>query len=175
MSELYDKIVSERGRLENLMAKIPGFRGYVEGAERRKADRLLRNHIAGEIDQIVKRFNRLQNKMLDQGGLKYMSDSREVKSKIQAYRDDVQTAAPKYSGLFAEIKIGPEELDRIYSFDEAQMRYVDEINNQVDGLDNAIKTDVGIEDALDSIRDITDEAREAFDLRDNVILGLNEK
>ena len=69
MSELYDKIVNERGSLEGLVAKIPGFRGYQEGAARRKADTMLRDHISGQVDGLVTKFVRVEKRILDSGGL----------------------------------------------------------------------------------------------------------
>ena len=55
MSELYDQIVSQRGSMQRLLARIPGFRGYQDKAERRNADMMLRDHIAGELAKRVKR------------------------------------------------------------------------------------------------------------------------
>ena len=46
MSDLYDQIVSQRGQFERLIARIPGFRGYVDKGARRTADRMLRDQIA---------------------------------------------------------------------------------------------------------------------------------
>ena len=59
-SELYNQIMSQKGSFENLVMKIPGFKGYQEKQARRTADRMLRDHLAGEIDNHIKRFGRLQ-------------------------------------------------------------------------------------------------------------------
>src|SRR5690606_1293764 len=64
-SELYEQIVSQRGSLESLAAKIPGFKGYQEKQARRTADRLLRERLASEIDTHLNRFGRIQNDLLD--------------------------------------------------------------------------------------------------------------
>jgi len=175
MSDLYNKIVSERGSLERLVAKIPGFRGYQEGAARRQADTMIRDHIASEVDDLVRKFNRLEKRILDGGGLKYMSKTREVKTKIQAYRDRIKTAPPKWSGMFAQVKVSPEDLEKIYAFDEAQMRYVDDIAEKIDAIENAFKADVDIEDALYDLEDKAAEANEAFQMRDDVLLDLDRK
>lgn len=173
-SELYEQIVSQRGSLENLVAKIPGFKGYHEKQARRTADRLLREHLVSEINQHITRFGRIQNKLLDGGkGLRYMSRAREVKSKMQAYRDEVGTAAPKYSGMFAQIKITEDTLDRIYAFDEAQLRFVLQFKTALDELENAVESGEGIEDALDKVYDVAATASDAFALRDDEIYNLD--
>src|SRR5262245_37819173 len=105
-SELYNQIVSQRGSLDNLIARLPGFKGYHEKEARRAADRLLREHLGSEVEKHISRYNKIQNDLLDGGkGLKFMTRAREVKAEIQAYHDRVVTAAPKYSGMFEQIKI----------------------------------------------------------------------
>lgn len=174
-SELYNQIVSQRGSLENLIAKIPGFKGYHEKQARRTADRLLRDQLATEIDAHINRFGRLQNTLLDGGaGLKYMTRAREVKSKLQAYRDVVATAAPKYSAMWAEIKIDEAMLDRIYAFDEAQFRFLTQFETALNELDAAVKSGEGIEPTLDKVYDVAATAMDAFELRDGEILNIGK-
>lgn len=172
-SELYEKIVSRRGRLESIIARIPGFKGYQEKQARRTADRLIREHIAAELDKRIARLIRAEKRILDNGGLKYMSETRSAKTKLQTYRDRVQTAAPKYDGMWAQIKIGNDELDRIYAFDEAQLQYLQDIDMVLDGIEDAIKTPEGLTDAIDSFVNIVTEADDAFKLRDDVILDFD--
>ena len=175
-SELYDQIVSQRGSLENLIGKIPGFKGYQEKQARRTADRLLRERLASEIETHINRFGRIQNELLDGGkGLKYMTRAREVKSKLQAYHDVVATAAPKYSAMFDEIKINEETLDRIYAFDEAQFRFLTQFEKALDDLQASANSDEGIESVLEKVYNVATTAIDAFNLRDNEIVSIGAK
>ncbi len=174
MSDLYDQIVGQRGTLEKIVARIPGFRGYQDSQARRKADRMLRDHIAEQLDQRVDHMVRIERTMLDKGGLAHMSRTREVKTKMQTYRDRVKTAAPKYSGLFSSMKIGAEELEKIYSFDESQIRYADRLTDALNGLEQAVAADEGVEEALSALYDVAVEANEAFSLREDVLTNLNK-
>ncbi|MGJ3238963.1 MAG: hypothetical protein ACFE0Q_09695 [Anaerolineae bacterium] len=172
-SDLYHQIMSQKGSLENLVMKLPGFKGYQEKQARRTADRLLRDHLASEIDRHLKRFGRLQNKLLDGGkGLSYMTRAREVKSKMEAYHGKIQTAAPKYSSMWEQIKITEEHLDRIYAFDEAQFRFLLQFETALDDLENVINSGEGIEDSLETIYDVASNASDAFDLRDDEIINI---
>lgn len=174
-SELYNQIVSQRGSLENLVAKIPGFKGYHEKQARRSADRLLRDHLVSEVDKHIKHYNRLQNDLLDGGkGLAHMSRAREVKSKMQAYRDKVATAAPKYSAMWAQIKITEETLDRIYAFDEAQFRFLLQFEVALGEFETAINDGEGVKDAMEKVYDVAVTASDAFDMRDDEILNLGK-
>jgi hypothetical protein len=173
MTDLYDKIISQKGSFEQLLAKIPGFRGYQEMQARRQADTLLRRYLGGRLEQVVRRFSRLENDILDGGkGLRYMTRTREVKSKLQAYTDIINTANPKYSGMWDSIKIDEAALDRIYAFDEAQVRYIDDLERKVDALSDALKSD-DFSQELESLFDTAVEAIDAFALRDDEILQLD--
>lgn len=175
-SELYEKIVSQRGMLESLVAKIPGFRGYHEKNARRQADTLLRNYIAGRIDDIVRTFTRVENLILGDGkGLSHMSKTREVKSRLQSYRDRVATANPRYSGMFEAIKIGNDELDRLYAFDEAQLSYVEELEMNVGILQKTVQNGEEFSAALDAVLDSVETAIQVFGLRDDQILQLGSE
>ncbi len=176
MSTLYDQIVSRRGKIEDLMARIPGFKGYQEKQARRTADRMLRDYLAEQIDRRISRFNRLEKSVLDKVGFGFSNKMRDAKTRLQLYRDKIQTAAPKYDGMWAQMKIDASDLDKIYSFDEAQIRYVDQFDAALDTVEQAI--DAGdkdaLTDAIEQFHSLSSEAIEAFALRDEVLTGLSK-
>jgi hypothetical protein len=174
MSDLYDKIISQRGGFENLVAKIPGFRGYLDNKARRAADRLVRDHIADEYSARIDRFSDIEKTVLDGGGLASMSKTAAVKANLQHFRDLVKTAAPGYSGAFEQIKIMPDDLEKIYSFDEAMIRYVDQLDAALNTLDTAAASKTGIDEALAGVDKVTAEAEQAFSLRDDVLTQLSK-
>lgn len=174
MSDLYDKIVSQRGSLERLFARIPGFRGYQDKAARREADRMLRDHIAAEIAKRINRLVQIEKSLLGSGGLSYMTKTRNVKDRLQLYHDRVKAAAPGYSAMWAANKIGSEELEKIYSFDEAQIRYVDQFDSALDQLQQAVSSKGEIDAALSELDTIAMEANNAFGLREDVLTNLDK-
>jgi hypothetical protein len=176
MSELYERIISNRGSLQRLVARIPGFKGYMDRGARRSADRMLRDHIADLLSQRVNRLVEIEKKLLDSGGLSYMSETRSAKTKLQHFRDRVKAAAPGYSGFFEKIKVGEEELEKLYSFDEAQVRYVEQFDEALkklaDSLNSSNKSD--IDQAIAALDQLTIEANEAFSLREDVLTQLDK-
>ena len=173
MSELYDQIVGQRGTLENIVASIPGFKGYQDKQARRTADRMLREHLAQLIQQRHDRFIRIEKLILDNGGMKYMPRTRNAKSVLQRYRDNIELAMPKYDGMWAQMKIGAEELEKIYAFDEAQMRYLDTIDGVLDEMQNSASGE-GLDSAIMNFETTLHEAIDAFALRDDVLTNLNQ-
>lgn len=175
MTDLYEKIVSERGKLEQIVARIPGFQGYQEKQARRKADRMLRDYIAEQLDQVIRRYERQETQLLKiPGGLAMMSDSRRTKDQIKSFRDRVKTAAPGYSAMWASIKMDEEKLASLYAFDESQIRFVDRLNAAIDELESAIKAQEEIATHIQNVYDIAVEANDAFSLRNDVILNLEK-
>jgi len=174
MSELYDQIINQRGGFENLVAKIPGFRGYLDNKARREADRMIRDHLADQFTARVNRFIDIEQSLLDNGGLPYMSKTNAVKTNLQHFRDRIKTAAPGYSGFFEQVKVMPEDLEAIYSFDEAMIRYVDQFDAALNTLAGAASSKTGVEDALAALDKLTTEANRAFNMRDDVLTQLSK-
>jgi len=174
MSDLYEQIASQRGGFENLIMRIPGFRGYLDKAQRRTADRMLRDFIAGELTTRIQRITAIETALLDNGGLQYMSETRSAKDKLQTFRDRVAAAAPGYSGFMASIKIDSEALDRLYAFDEAQLRYIDRLDEAIANLQAAADQNDGITAAVRALDQIAVEANEAFRLREDVLTNLSK-
>lgn len=175
MSDLYERIVGQRGTFERVLGWIPGFKGYLDKGYRRDADRMIRDYVAGELTKCVARLVELERRILDlDGGLMMMSDTNSVKTKLQTFRDRVQAAAPGYSGFMESVKIGAEELERIYAFDEAQIRFAHGMNEGLDALDAAIASGTGIREVIQRLDRLTVEANTAFSLRDQVITQIDK-
>ncbi len=174
MSDLSDRIVGDRGSLEGLLARIPGFRGYMDKGNRRAADRMVREYLAGQLAAQINRLAQIERQVLDSGGLSYMSKTNSAKTKLQTYHDRVLAAMPGYAGLDDAVKIQEEELDRLYAFDEAQVRFVDQIKAAVDGLEAAAIANNGLDEAIRALDSATIEANEAFTLRGDVILQIGK-
>ncbi|HVU12542.1 MAG TPA: hypothetical protein VHD90_14765 [Phototrophicaceae bacterium] len=174
MSDLYNQIVGERGSLENLMARMPGFSGYMDKAARRTADRMVRDHIADLLTQRINRYISIQKRVLDNGGLSSMGKMQNELIKFQTLRDRVKAAAPGYSGFGEAIKVGSEELERLYSFDEALIRYADKFDEALNTLDQNVTANEGVDSALAKLDTLIDEASQAFSLREDVLTNLSK-
>ncbi|PJF41658.1 MAG: hypothetical protein D6737_03900 [Chloroflexi bacterium] len=172
MSDLYNQIVDDRGSLERLVARIPGFNGYMERSARRTADRLLRDYIASQMALRIKRFASLEKQLLDAGHMNLMSKTRRIKSRMQTYHDKIKTAAPKHSGFFEKVKIGADELERIYRFDEAQIHHVEQFDPVLEQMEAAIRASADIEAVLTEFDALCDDVDKAFAQREDVIIQL---
>ncbi|MDX2138376.1 MAG: hypothetical protein SF123_09805 [Chloroflexota bacterium] len=176
MSELYDRIIAERGAMPKIVERIPGFAGYLDLAARRAADRMIREHVAGEIGQRIQRLIASQKRLLDrEGGLTYMSAMESARVQWQTFHDRVVSAAPGYSGFFALNRIDAHDLESIYSFDEALIRYTEQFDGALATLDEAIAAEGDVRSAIQGLEKLAVEANEALSLRENVITGVTNK
>ncbi|WP_119072891.1 hypothetical protein [Aggregatilinea lenta] len=172
MNDLYSRIVSQRGSLERLGARLPGFGGYMDMSARRQADRIIREQVAAELTQQINRLPAIEKQLLDAGGLQHMSETRSAKIKMQTFIDRVATAAPGYSGFYDAIKVTAEDLAVVYAFDEALLRYGDAFQEKLDALGQAASSGEGIKEAIAELDRVTIEANDAFSLREKTLSGL---
>lgn len=172
MDDLYEKLRKQRRGFAWLAGKMPGFKGYMEHTTRRTADRHLRDHIAAQFKQLRDEYVNIEKNLVKAGGLSYMSTSKSVKTKFQTLIDRIATDAPGYSGFLAANRITPDDLENIYIFDEAMVRYTEQIGDLISTFRDAVRDKNGIPEALDNLDTVMVEANAAYDLRDDVVKGI---
>ncbi|MEP7285146.1 MAG: hypothetical protein ABI947_05185 [Chloroflexota bacterium] len=173
MTDLYNRIVGQRSSFENLMLKVPGYRGYKEAMDRRAADRMMRDHIVKLLKEQMNHLVDVEKKILTAGGLSQASKTHEAKLKFQTFIDRVNTATPGYAGFFDAKKIGEEELDMLYKFDTALLAYTDKFKAAIDALETAAGESAALPGAISALEALGTEANSAYALRDNVLTGIS--
>lgn len=159
MSDLVERVTGDMNVLQKIVSKIPGFSGYVDLTNRRSADKLLRETIASHFEGLWQRLSSIQNDLIREGGLEYMSKIESASIKLRQFIDRVRTASYGYAGFFDAVKIKQEELDRVYQYDLALLTLEEEVGHAIDNLEAAIGTD----GMPASIRDLTKKAQACLD------------
>ncbi len=171
MGELYEKIVSERGGFEKILSRIPIYGGYKDAMARRQADSILREHIADKLTAEQMRLNDIAEDLAQAGNIKAMRPIREIDTRLRTLIDRIETAAQGYSGWFDPIKIGPEELEKLYAFDEAMLQYVERIGYSINAVESAVAKEEGVAEALKTVEKNVKEAAQVFSMRGDEING----
>ncbi|NDJ75886.1 MAG: hypothetical protein GYB65_06480 [Chloroflexi bacterium] len=172
MEDLYTRIIRQRGPTEKLFKRLPGFGGYMEMTARRQADRLMREHVAEQMKMALNRLVEVEKLLLDEGGLKYMSKTRSIKTKFQTLIDRIATDSPGYSGFFDAVKVDADDLAVVYAFDEAMLNYMEMFRSKIDALQQAALSGEGVTEVIRELDVMTLEANDAYSLRDNVLKGI---
>ena len=168
--DLREKATEALGGLEQLVAKVPGYKGYKEKEMRREADRLLREQLARQFEEQRRRIPDLQKQLISSGQIGFLDDLESGGMKLQFLIDRLKTANYGYAGFFDAIKVKEEQLDALYEFDNALM---DEVPNVASGINQVSETLAAKEGVAEAIADLVSTIQginDMFSKRQDVIL-----
>ena len=170
MADIYDRVEGELSSVERLINAIPGWSGYQQRQKRRQADKLLRETLADKLNGQRRRMDSAQKKLLSRGRLDLVGTMESAVTQLKTFTDRVRFASYGYAGLFDAVKIREAELKQLYDFDAALFDYVERLDTANDHLHRAIAEEEGLEETIDVIQEIVQEANSAFDRRQRLVL-----
>lgn len=171
MGDVYEKVKDSRNLFQKLGSKIPGWKGYQERQERRKADQLMRQTLAEKLAGQRKRLDVAQKDLIQAGKIEFVDDIGSAVTQLQTFADRVRLATYGYAGLFDAVKVNQEELEQLYAFDMALFEYVDRLDAANDRLREAISVGDDVSGVIRIIQDICREANSTFDEREHALVG----
>ncbi len=171
MGDIFEKVTGDRTGLEKLLDVIPGWGGYQERQNRRKADQVLRQTLAEKLAIQRRNLDEAQKELINHGKIEWVDDIGSAVTQLQTFMDRVRTASYGYSGMFDAVRINQEELERVYNFDAALFDYVERLETATKHLRSAIQAGEALDEVVRIIREICREANAVFDQREHVILG----
>lgn len=172
MSDIFDKVVGDQDFIKKILAKIPGFKGYIERGDRRMSDKLLRESVANEFEILYQRISGLQRDLISTGGLAFIDDLEASAIKLRQFIDRVRTASYGYAGIFDAIKIKEDELAQVYEYDATLLELSDEVTRAIDNVEASMGTD-GLPAAIKHLTSIAQQCVDAFNKRSEVMKGIN--
>jgi len=171
MGDIYEKVKDSRTALEKLTDFIPGWSGYQERQNRRKADQLMRQTLAEKLAGQRRNLDVAQKELINHGRIDLVDDVGSAVTQLQTFLDRIRTASYGYSGMFDAARINQDELEQIYNFDAALFEYVERLDVATSRLREAISIGEGLIETIRIIQDICREANSTFDQREHLILG----
>lgn len=172
MSDIFDKVVSQQDAIRKLLGKIPGFSGYFERENRRSSDKVLRDMVAKQFEEVWSRISRLQRDLISQGAIYAIDDLEAAAVLIRQVIDRVQKTSYGYSGFFDAVKINEKELELLYNYDLAMLDNVDAASKAVDTVETSIGTD-GLPAAILNLTSVAEQCVAMFNKRAEVITTSN--
>ena len=169
--QIYGKVTEDMDPFKKILNKVPGFAGYIERQKRRDSDKMLREYLFDQFRELESRVSRLQRDFISQGEIQYVDDLDATAIKLRTFADRIKTAARGYSGLFDAVNVNEAELTQIYEYDAAMLNLVDEVSRAIDNVESSIGTE-GLPAALRHLETEAEECVQAFNNRENVILGI---
>ena len=168
MSDIFEKVSGEQDFIKKILAKIPGFKGYIERGDRRMSDKLLREQIANEFETLYSRISGLQRDLISQGGIAYVDDMEAAAIKLRQFIDRVKTASYGYAGIFDALKIKEDKLALVYEYDAALLGLSDQVSSAIDNVEASMGTD-GLDAAIRHLVTVSQQCVDAFNKRSEVM------
>lgn len=159
-----------RTPLDNLLMKLPGFKGYMEYRERYASDRMVRTHMAdaliackGEIDAVAKRLGQ-------KGNLAILPELNTINEVLEKHVKTVQAADFGASSSFsaAQAKFSGADQDRLIEYDNSLLANVETIRAAVQKLATAERIDAA---GIGEVLRILKEFERVFTDRQHVLMG----
>lgn len=173
MTDLFNKIRADRTPMQRLMAHLPGFHGYQASTDRRAADRMIRDHVVAGLKGQMSALVATQKTILSSpNGLASMSKLHDIQSQFQVFIDRVGAAMPGYAGFYDAIKVHPDDIQKLYTFDAALVEYVDQFKTAIGALQTAATSNEGLDAAVGGLQSLISEANATFNQRESVITGI---
>jgi len=170
MSDLFDRVLKDQDIIKKLIGKIPGFDGYIERANRRMTDKIVREQIANTFEELWQRLSGLQVDFINQGEIKYVDDLEAAAIKLRQFIECIRTAAYGYSGFFDAVKVKEADLERVYKYDLALFDLSEEVSRGIDNIEESIGTD-GLPAAIRNVVTLAKKCLKDFEKRSEVMMA----
>lgn len=164
-----------KGGFEELVGKVPGYKGYKDKELRRQADKLLRGKIADELDAQRRRLAEQQMELIHAGLIEYTDDLDRAVIKIQTLVDRVRTASYGYRGFFDAVKVKEEQLDALYAFDTELLTGVPAIASGIDSVSTSIESGESIPQTIKALVKTATQMNEQFSKREEAIYQIAQE
>lgn len=116
MDEAMEQARRARNLVERLGARIPGFAGYLQRELRRDMDERVRRHLAAQLDRARREVAAVVADLPLQAG-ELLERLGRLEKELDGLAQRLRAAGAGYAGLFDALKVGEDELVRLYQLD----------------------------------------------------------
>ena len=117
MPDLRERIQDDENAFQRLLEAIPGFDGYREREIRRTADKLVRDQLVAELDDVRDALKGTVAAWAQASRLSELPEIDRISQLLGKVRDNIRFADYGYTGFFDAVKIREDQLDRLYEYD----------------------------------------------------------
>ena len=160
---------TSRGKIESILRKIPGFKGYLEKEYRRDSDALQRTWLADRLQRSKKSLDVYGRTLVAANKLQPLTQIDNFKSRLDKSISRIRGAMQGYSGFFDLVDVNESVLDRVYENDVKTMDAVDTLAATIEKLETASADTAQPMTELNSQLAVVDQA---IDHRQDILKGL---
>ena len=159
----------DRGVIESILGKIPGFKGYLEKSYRRDSDRLQREWLADRLQRSKQGLNNYASALTNAGKLDQLPAIEQLRSRLDRLISRLRGSVSGYSGFFDFVQVKTDDLDDVYAHDQVMMEETELLASELENLpQNHGPASEVVPDLLNRIADLESKV----DKREDMLRGL---
>jgi len=158
----------DRNFVEDILRRVPGFRGYLEKEYRRSSDDLQRDWLADRLQRAKRAIDDVSRPLADAGRIDALPRLDRVRGRLDRLIGRIRGAVQGYSGFFDLVRVDERLLEQVYEHDIALAEQVDALAQAVEELP---PDDPSMDDRLPNILRLLDDAEHRWDAREDLLKG----
>lgn len=162
---------AKRGAFEEILRKIPGFRGYLEKEYRRDSDRLQRQHVAELLEKSKRSLDDMARPLVDARDLDLLPKFDRLRGRLDKLLARVKGAVGGYSGMFDLVKVDEAMLERVYEHDRSVGEAAARLNAEIERLE---AEPMSMDERLNAIERTIEGVDKQWSERDRILSGLGD-
>jgi len=159
-----------RGFLEQLLRKVPGFKGYLEKEYRRESDALQRQLLADRLQRSKKGLDDYARKLVDAVQIMEIPQCDRLRAKLDKLIGRIRGAMQGYSGMFDLVTINEAVLDKVYEFD---VKLLDQVESLATSVEQLATTTARPSEVLPGVMSQVDSIEQHWDQRHDILKGVD--
>ena len=156
-------------KVEGLLDRIPGYRGYRAKEDRRDADRQVREHVANAFGTQAQRIGRVAEALANARRLTEIGPVDAFAGDVRPLVDRIRTATYGYGGLWGARDVDAAALEQLRLFDEGLLAGIDELEEPIAALEEAVAAGGDLAGPARTGRERVRAVHARFDLRHEVV------
>ncbi len=159
----------ERGIVEQILRRIPGFKGYLDKEYRRDSDYLTRTWMADRLQASKRSLDDYMRNLVDQGDLEAMPTCERLRTRLDGAISRLRGAVRGYSGLFDYVQVNEKLLEEVYEHDLA---LVNDVDNLADAIERLPKSSEPPSQTIPELMERVNKVDEKIGHRGDLLKGL---
>ena len=159
-----------RNWLEQLLRRVPGFRGYLEKEYRRDSDALQRQFLADRLQRSKRGLDEYARKLVDAVQISELPQCDRLRAKLDKLIGRIRGAMQGYSGMFDLVKVNEGVLDKVYEFD---VKLLDQVESLAAGVEQLATSSARPSETLPSLVSQVESIEQAWDQRHDLLKGVD--
>jgi len=124
----------DRNWIEDILRRVPGFRGYLEKEYRRESDELARQWLAEQLQRSKRAIDEVARPLVERGEIDLLPQVDRLRSRLDKLIWQIRSAMQGYSGFFDLVRIDESFLEKIYAHDAALAEEVGKLAEAIEAL-----------------------------------------